>query len=112
MAELQTKKTAASVSEFLTAIAGEQKRKDCKTVAAIMQKATKSTPAMWGPAIIGFGDSKLKPAPPPWAYTVNPPPAPGAKPAPPDPAPQQVPGSTASLTIAQTRDAYTASREP
>jgi cytochrome c553 len=47
-----------------------------------------------------------QPAPPPWAYTVNPPPAPGAKPAPPDPAPKQVPGSTVSLTIAQTRDAY------
>jgi cytochrome c553 len=45
-------------------------------------------------------------APPPWAYTVNPPPAPGAAPAPVDPAPKQVPGSTASLTIAQTRDAY------
>jgi cytochrome c553 len=45
-------------------------------------------------------------SPPPWAYTVNPPPAPGAKPAPADPAPKQVPGSTVSLTIAQTRDAY------
>jgi cytochrome c553 len=45
-------------------------------------------------------------APPPWAYTVNPPPTPGATPAPPDPAPKQVPGSTLSLTIAQTRDAY------
>lgn len=44
--------------------------------------------------------------PPPWAYTVNPPPAPGAKPATSDPAPQQVPGSTAAFTIAQTRDAY------
>ena len=44
--------------------------------------------------------------PPPWAYTVNAPPAPGAKPAPPDPAPQQVPGSAASLTVAQTRDAF------
>jgi cytochrome c553 len=69
--------------------------------------------------------------PPPWAYTVNPPPAPGAKsasagepssqlrrdlaeaasgreggPSPPDPSPQQVPGSSVSLTIAQTRDAY------
>lgn len=44
--------------------------------------------------------------PPPWAYTVNPPPVPGAKPSPPDSAPQQVPGSTVSLTIAQTRDAY------
>jgi cytochrome c553 len=42
-------------------------------------------------------------SPPPWAYTVNPR---GAKPAPPDPSPQQVPGSSVSLTIAQTRDAY------
>jgi len=60
VAELKTKKTAASVSEFLNAIADEQKRKDCKTVAAIMEKATQSKPAMWGPGIIGFGDSKLQ----------------------------------------------------
>jgi len=46
------------------------------------------------------------PLPPPWAYTVNPPPVPGAKPTPPDPAPQQVPGSSVSLTVAQTRDAF------
>jgi hypothetical protein len=58
MAELQTKKTKASVSSFLNAITDEQKRKDCKAVAAIMQKATKSKPAMWGPAIIGFGKTK------------------------------------------------------
>ena len=45
-----------------------------------------------------------KAVPPPWAYTVNPPPAPGAKPAPPDPAPKQVPDSSVSLTIAQTRN--------
>ena len=57
MAELQTRKTKASVSSFLNAIEDDQKRKDCKAVAAIMQKATKSRPAMWGPAIIGFGKS-------------------------------------------------------
>jgi hypothetical protein len=57
MAELQTKKTKASVSAFLNAIDDEQKRKDCKAVAAMMQKATKAKPAMWGPAIIGFGNS-------------------------------------------------------
>lgn len=45
-------------------------------------------------------------APPPWAYTVNPPPAPGATPAPVDPAPKQVPGTTVTFTIAQTRDAF------
>ncbi len=57
MAELQTRKTKASVSRFLNAIDDDQKRKDCKAVAAIMQKATKARPAMWGPAIIGFGTS-------------------------------------------------------
>jgi cytochrome c553 len=45
-------------------------------------------------------------APPPWVYTVNPPPMPGATPAPADPGPKQVPGTTVSLTVAQTRDAY------
>ncbi len=44
--------------------------------------------------------------PPPWAYTVNPPPAPGATGPAMDPALKQIPGSSASLTVAQTRDAY------
>jgi len=43
--------------------------------------------------------------PPPWAYTVNPPPAPGAARPAEDPAPKQLPGSQASYTVAQTRDA-------
>jgi cytochrome c553 len=53
-----------------------------------------------------FDSAQDKPVPPPWAYTVNPPTAPGAKPSPSDPAPKQVPGSTVSLTVAQTRDAF------
>src|SRR5687768_8147075 len=49
------------------------------------------------------------PVPPPWAYTVNPPPPPGPRPAPAaaDPAPRTIPESAVSLTLAQTRDAYT-----
>ena len=43
-------------------------------------------------------------APPPWAFTVNPPATPGAAPAPVDTAAKQVPGSSVSLTVAQTRD--------
>src|SRR6186713_635647 len=57
MAEIQTRKTKASVSKFLNAIEDDQQRKDSKAVAAIMQKATRAKPAMWGPAIIGFGTS-------------------------------------------------------
>jgi hypothetical protein len=55
VAELKTKKTSASVSEFIDAIEDEQRRKDCKAIAALMRKATKSKPAMWGPSIVGFG---------------------------------------------------------
>jgi hypothetical protein len=60
MAEPKTRKTTASVSAFLNAIADEQVRKDCKAIAALMQKVTKSKPAMWGAAIIGFGSVHLK----------------------------------------------------
>lgn len=60
MAELKTKKTSASVAGFLNAIKDDQVRKDCKTVSALMQRATKAKPAMWGPAIVGFGSVHLK----------------------------------------------------
>ena len=56
MAELKTQKTNASVSQFINAIDDDQRRKDCKAIAAMMQKATKAKPRMWGPSIIGFGD--------------------------------------------------------
>ncbi len=60
MAELKTQKTKASVSAFLNAIEDDQVRKDCKTVSALMQKATRAKPAMWGPGIVGFGSVHLK----------------------------------------------------
>lgn len=44
------------MSKFINAIEDEQRRKDCKAIAAIMQKATTAKPSMWGPSIIGFGD--------------------------------------------------------
>ena len=56
MAEPKTTKTTASVSGFIDGIEDEQKRKDAKTLVSMMKKATNATPAMWGPAIIGFGD--------------------------------------------------------
>lgn len=56
MAENKTQKTKASVSQFINAIDDDARRKDCKTLVAMMTKATKSKPAMWGSAIIGFGD--------------------------------------------------------
>lgn len=60
MAELKTQKTKASVSAFLNAIEDDQIRKDCKAVAAMMQKATKAKPALWGTNIVGFGQARFK----------------------------------------------------
>jgi hypothetical protein len=60
MAELKTKKTAASVEAFLNKIPEAQKRKDAFSILELMEKATKAKGKMWGPAIIGFGDRHLK----------------------------------------------------
>jgi Domain of unknown function (DU1801) len=60
MAELKTKKTELSVQSFLKKIPEEQKRKDAQVILDLMEKATKAKPKMWGTAIIGFGDNRLK----------------------------------------------------
>jgi len=56
VAELKTKATRASVTEFLNSIEDDGRRADSKTLVGMMTKATKAKPVMWGPAIIGFGD--------------------------------------------------------
>lgn len=64
--------------------------------------------AFWALVISGLVPVLVaqSPTPPPWAYTVNPPPTLGAPRPEPDPSPKQVPGSSASFTVAQTRDAF------
>jgi hypothetical protein len=42
MAELKTKKTAASVEKFLNGVSDEQRRKDCFSLVEIMKAATKA----------------------------------------------------------------------
>lgn len=60
MAELKTKKTEASVADFLDAIPDAARRADCRALAKIMQKATGKKPKMWGASIVGFGDYHYK----------------------------------------------------
>ena len=55
MAENKTKETALSVTTYLSSIEPEQKRKDAKTIAAIMRKASGERAKMWGAAIVGYG---------------------------------------------------------
>lgn len=59
MAELKTKKTKASVSEFLSGFPVE-KQKDCNELLRIFKRATGMKPTMWGTAIIGFGTYHYK----------------------------------------------------
>lgn len=60
MAEPKTRKTSASVDEFLAAIDDETRREDCRTVAELMRAATGAEPAMWGASIVGFGKYHYK----------------------------------------------------
>jgi hypothetical protein len=60
VAELKTKKTEHSVQAFIKKIPEEQKRKDALTILDLMEKATGLKGKMWGTAIIGFGDQRLK----------------------------------------------------
>ncbi|MFY9611012.1 MAG: DUF1801 domain-containing protein [Blastocatellia bacterium] len=60
MAELKTRKNAASVEKFLNNIADEQRRKDCFRLLEMMNAETKAEPAMWGTSIVGFGRYQYK----------------------------------------------------
>ena len=53
MPEPKTRLTGASVDDFLDAIDNDQVRDDCRTIAAIMEKATKTPPRLWGSSIVG-----------------------------------------------------------
>jgi hypothetical protein len=59
MAQNKTRKTQASVAEFLDAIDDEARRKDAKALDTLMREVTGEKPAMWGPAIVGYGRHTL-----------------------------------------------------
>ena len=55
--EIKTQKNKASVTEFISAIEDKTLKSDCQLLIKIFKKATGQKPAMWGPSIIGFGES-------------------------------------------------------
>lgn len=59
-ADLKTKPTVANVSAFIAGVENETRRKDAKTLLAMMKKVTGEKPKMWGPSIIGFGTYHYK----------------------------------------------------
>lgn len=60
MAELKTKKTTASVAEFIAAVTDEGRRADCEAILSLMAAVTREDPAMWGASIVGFGSYRFK----------------------------------------------------
>ena len=54
MADLKTKRTTASVTEFLAGI-DSSRRGDCKRIGGMMRKATGKRATMWGTSIVGYG---------------------------------------------------------
>ena len=60
MAELKTRPTRASVTEFLAGIDDRQQRADAKKVAVMMRRATGKRAKMWGASIVGYGSYHYK----------------------------------------------------
>ena len=60
MAENKTRKTGASVEQFLSSIENKRRREDGHTLLQVMREITGLEPEMWGPSIIGFGDHHYK----------------------------------------------------
>ncbi len=56
MAILKTQRTRASVPAFLNAIPDPAQRKDARRLAGLIRRATGAAPAMWGTAIVGYGE--------------------------------------------------------
>jgi Domain of unknown function (DU1801) len=55
VAQNKTQRSKASVAQFIAAIESEQKRADSKALDKLMREVSGEKPAMWGVAIIGYG---------------------------------------------------------
>jgi|SRR5687767_524343 len=54
MVENKTKLTKVSPAAFLAKVDGDQRRKDCRELVALMRDVTGQPPKMWGSSIVGF----------------------------------------------------------
>ena len=60
MAEIKTEPTQVSVDSFIDAVENPTRRRDARTICAMMERITGQEPQMWGPTIIGFGSYHYK----------------------------------------------------
>ena len=59
-AKLKTQETDASVDDFIASVEHPERRADAEKVLAMYKRVTGEEPKMWGPAIVGFGNSILR----------------------------------------------------
>jgi hypothetical protein len=60
MAELKTKKSIASPTDFIASVMDDERREDATKMLKIMKEVTGERPVMWGSSIIGFGSYHYK----------------------------------------------------
>lgn len=60
MAELKTKPTQASVTQFISKVTPEARRLDALALLKIMKRATGESPKLWGANIVGYGTCTMK----------------------------------------------------
>jgi len=60
MSELKTKKTKASVLDFLNSVEHQQRREDAIQLLEIFKQVTNMEPKLWGDSIVGFGEYHYK----------------------------------------------------
>ena len=58
--EPKTRETDASVEDFLNSVENKERREDGFRVLEMFSRITRQEPKMWGPAIVGFGSTKVK----------------------------------------------------
>jgi hypothetical protein len=55
-AQVKTQKNKASVADFIASVEVETRRADAKAVDRMLREVTGAKPAMWGSAIVGYGE--------------------------------------------------------
>src|SRR5262245_23051671 len=58
MAENKTKRTDASVEDYIASRANARQHADCRELMALFKRITRQRPRMWGPSIVGYGSHR------------------------------------------------------
>lgn len=60
MGAIKTHRTDTSVESFISQIADDARREDCRTLLGLMQRASGEAPSIWSNDVVGFGTFHYK----------------------------------------------------